>query len=332
MNSWGFASGRMRSLENYFLPYTTLVRWSESATPEIFQKYVKDSVYGDIFNEGNLFKYETVLEDHLQGIYNEILKIVPDPRIVRVHRLSSDLNNIKIIYKAKASGHEVNWEILSETGTYSPEDLFPIIEEKVYSKLHPSLDKALRLMDEEFKRTGNIQLTEFILDKAFSDLRFDLLNGAEYRNISGFYRTHVDLENIKNILRAKRLDIDRAFVPYVLLDGGRIDRMYLESVYSGQLSDLAEELIRGRYGEMLSEGIRTVLEKRLYSIFEKTIDEHLMTIVGRFRYAATGPEVVEGYIQRKLMEMKNLKIVFIGVLNGMNPEETKGRIRNAGLS
>jgi V/A-type H+-transporting ATPase subunit C len=332
MDSWGFITGRLRSLENYFLPYTTLIRWSESPNIETFMKYVKDSVYGEVFTEGNLYKYETVLEDNVQALYDELMKIIPQDSLIRIHRLSSDQNNIKMIYKAKMSGREVNWEILSENGFYSPEDLFPIIEEKLYSKLHPALDKAMRNMDEEFKKTGNIQTAEFILDRAFNDLRLDLLEGPDYKNIADYYRTWIDLENIKNLLRAKRLDIDRAYVPHILLDHGTIDRFFFENLYFSQIGEIAEELIRGRYGEPLADGIRTVLEKRLYSQLEKSIDELLLAKVGTFRYAATGPEVVEGFIQRKMMEIKNLKIVFIGVLNGMDPDEIKGRVRNAGLS
>ncbi|OHD62194.1 MAG: hypothetical protein A2014_01380 [Spirochaetes bacterium GWF1_49_6] len=332
MDSWGFITGRLRSLENNFLPYGTLIRWSESPNADTFVKYVKDSVYGDIFNEGNLHKYETVLEDHMQGLYDELLKIIPQDSLIRIHRLSSDQNNIKMIYKAKMSGRDVNWEILSENGFYPPEDLFPIIEEKLFSKLHPALDKALRNMDEEFKKTGNIQIAEFILDRAFNDLRLNLLTDPAYKNIADYYRVWIDLENIKNLLRAKRLDIDRAYIPHVLLDHGTIDKFFFESMYMSQIGDVAEELIRGRYGELLSEGIRTVLEKRLYSQLEKAIDEFLLAKVGAFRYASSGPEVVEGFILRKLMEIKNLKIVFIGVLNGMDPEEIKGRVRNGGLS
>ena len=46
-----------------------------------------------------------------------------------------------------------------------------------------------------------------------------------------------------------------------------------------------------------------------------------------FVYKMSGPEVVEEFIRLKKMEIKNLKIVFIGKLNEMSTEDIKMRLR-----
>lgn len=332
MTSWGYAAGWLRSLENYFIPYNELLHLCDSRDENTFLRSIKDSFYSEMFTSHNLYQYDAILNNHLQELYKTIQKIIPDDQLIRIRKLNNDLNNLKIIYKAKNNGRDIEWEILSDDGIYPPEDMYTIIEEKQTTKLPKVIANAIYILEQELKRRHNPQLIDFIIDNAFNDYRFELLHrNRTYRSIADYYSCWVDCENIKNIFRAKRMNMEQALFTFVPLRHGTIPVEYIIYLYRDNIRDIADEISQSSYGAALSNGITRVIENHEYSQLEKEIDELLIKKLWNFHYTAFGPEVVEEFIQRKQLEVKNLKIVFIGVLNRMEAEEIKKRIRYAGI-
>jgi V/A-type H+-transporting ATPase subunit C len=331
MVDWGYCSGRLRSLENYLLTYNLMLRWSEANSRDNFSKYVADSFYGDEFKDKAIEDYETVFENHILALYKEIEGYIPDDTLLKIHKLIYDANNIKIIFKAKITGGEINWEVLSENGKYPPEELYTMIEEKLYRKFPSSVEKALRFAEEEYKRTGNIQVSDFIIDNGVNDYRFELLNKPGYESVRGYYSKWVDLENIKNLIRSKRMNFDRSIYALVILNGGNISDDYFLNLYGLSLNEICEEIKRGIYGEFLEAGISEFVSTKNFSKLEKLMDEYLVKAITPFKYVAEGPEVLEEFLSMKKLELKNLKIVFIGKLNDMPSEKITQRIRNNGI-
>lgn len=328
MIDWGYCAGRLRSLENNLLTYNELLRWSESSNIESFAKNIGDSIYADSFTNDNLDKYDEVFEEHLLSLYAEIKNYIPNDNLLKIHRLVYDTNNMKIILKAKLVGADVKWEFLSENGDFAPEELFTMIEEKQYSKFAQPIAEALTATETEYRNTGNLQLVDLIIDSGVNNYRFELLDSEAYKNIRNYYAVWVDMENIKNLLRAKKMDFDKILFLRLLLQQGRLSIDFFDDIYAENINDIAELLQKTAYGEFLADGLREFSENKNFTLLEKLMDEYLAKSLIPFTYVAQGPEVLEEFISLKKLEVKNLKILFSGLLNDIPAEKIKQRIRN----
>lgn len=332
MVDWGFVAGRLRSLQQYLIDYDTLSAWADVNGKEGLLKEVKDSPYAEIFSGDDLSLYDSAFENYLDEVYAEIGKLIPDDLLIRLHTLTYDLNNLKIILKSKLMGADVNWEILSEKGSVTPEDLFTVVEEEQIGKLPKEIGSKLTFIEDEYRKSGDIQIADFMIDNAFNDYRFALLGSEEgYEKIRAFYETLVDMENMKNTLRAKTMNFERAVLEHLLLSHGSLSVDYFDDIYGESFSDIVEHFKESSYGEKLMAGLSDVGERGHFSVLEKDMDELLAEMIRPFRFVSSGPEVVEEYIFLKNLEVKNLKILFIGKLNNLPSEEIKKRIRNNGF-
>ena len=327
MTDWGFVSGLLRSYENKLITYPTMVKWCEAPNREAFLRLVKDSFYGALFTDTNLFQYDKLFESHLNALYVEIRELIPESVLLDIRRSLYDLNNLKILYKAKLASRQAQWDILSEEGLFTPETLFSIVEEKKYFLLPEAYAKALTRLDEEMKRSDNAQAVDFILDNGWNDDRMNRLKG-KYESVRKFYSIVIDLENIKNVLRAKRMGLERNVFALILLSGGTIAREQFMEMSGAGFAELIDWCGKTVYGSDIADGLQEALSKKRFTLLEKQSDETMMRAMKRFSYVSRGPETLEGYLIRKQMELKNLKILFSGKLNEMEAEEIKGRLRS----
>lgn len=325
---WWYSSSLLRARQKDILDTLTLSRWAESGNRDVFLKNIKDSAYSDLFSETNLEKYETVLENALFGLYRELETLVPDALLLRMHRLTVDLNNVKMTVKSRLQELDMDWEMLSDSGVYPSDDVYTIVFERQYQKMPPEISAGLYRAEEEYQRTRNIQLLDFILDSAFHDYRMQSLRSAPgYGLVLNYYRGEADLENIKNAFRAVRMTLENTALRDVALGGGFLPQRDVLEAAGESMDSLADYVRKTRYGPALEDGVRDVLDNRGFVRFEKAADEYLLSELRPFRYIPSGPEVIEEYIRIKKSEIRNLKIVFIGLLNNLKPDDVRSRIR-----
>ncbi len=328
MADWGFVAGQLRSLKKDLLDGPALFRLIDAGNDMAFLKAVEDSSYGAWFTAGNIAHYDLIFEKYLLDLYESLEKLLPENPILLLQHLNYDISNMKIVYKTKARGDSMKWESLNENGTIVPEELYTIIEDKLYFKLPQPFDIAFRELDEILHNFPDDQIVDFRLDQAAMDYRYSLLSETEeYREVLPYLTVQADLENIKNTLRAKKMGIERLMFPYVLLPHGTIPADRFEMYYAENLEDLTEHLRDTQYGKIITTGLDAMLDKKGFSLLEKQIDLYLLEQISSYQYAAGGPLVLVEFLELKRLEIKNLTILFIGKLNNLAADQIKARLR-----
>lgn len=327
MQDWNYCSSFLRAKENKLIDYDYLLKLTDSSFPEVFFKLISETYYGKYFNIQNLDKYENIFEEDINNFFREFYSLVPDTTIIDNYKFQYDINNIKQIIKSKLTGTKMEWELLSEYGNISSDDCFTIIEEKLYHKLPKSISDSLIVAEEQFNKTGNIQVIDFIIDSGYFNYQYETYNNIEYLKVLEMFKIIIDLENIKNIIRAKRLNLDKYLFGFLLLKNGNISYDYFLNLYSLNVNNLIEEILKTQYGDRLENGLNELLENNNFSEFEKLIDYLILDYLKNFKLITAGPEVLFEYIFLKKLEVKNLKILFLGKLNSIDAEMIKKRIR-----
>ncbi|SFB71415.1 H+-ATPase subunit C/Vma6 [Brevinema andersonii] len=332
MSTWGYLSGLLRAGKVYALTDSDFVALAETPNAETLAKSLEDTVYGPLFQGHTLKDFAEIFDNFYRTRFNEIKSMIPDPGIIKVHALKMDLNNLKLLYKAKSMQKEVVWDRLSDEGAIPAEKMYTIVEHELYNELPKPVEQALI----ELKQISgdDVRQIDFLIDRAFYIYRLDLLkeafiqNAHDYSQILDLYRKEIDCENIKNIFRAKKMDLERDQILEIIIPGGYIssELLFEEAVLPAE--DFIDFVRETAYAETLSEGIDFWVNTRSCTILEKQIDEFLIKIVRNFSFIGQGPAVVEEMLRLLDIELKNLKLIIIGKLNSMSVESIKGRVRH----
>ncbi|MGL4677093.1 MAG: V-type ATPase subunit [Brevinema sp.] len=332
MNSWGYLSGLLRAEKVHDLTNNTFSLLAETLDTDSFMKSLEDTKYGVLFRGQNLSKFSELFDEYYQYKFQAMADVSPCPIVFRIHTLKTDLNNLKLCYKAKVSQKTVSWENLSEKGTISPERMFSIVEQELWNEFPSVISQTLINLSSVSK--DSLRQIDFLLDRAYYTYRIEILQEAAsyewdlYKILLDFYKKEVDCENIKNIFRAKTMHLERKQIADIMISGGYLSADYFIDHVNGSTEEIADLVKNSSYGEIFTLGIAQWLGEQSCSLLEKQIDEYLLDLVSNFTYQSFGPAVIEEALRSLQIEIKNLKLIIIGKLNNMSVTDIKERVRN----
>ncbi len=332
MDSWGYLSGLLRAEKVHALTSNNFSTLAETPDTDSLMKSLEDTVYGELFQGRALKEFADIFDEYYQQKFQYIQEISPCPIMLHVHSIKTDLNNLKLCYKAKLTQRNIAWENLSEQGTILPERMFSIVEHELWNELPNTIAQALISLSESNK--DSIRQVDFLLDKAFYAYRVEMVEEAcanepeLYSGLLDFYKKEVDCENIKNIFRAKTMHLEREQIADIVISGGYISAKYFVDYANVSTEETADLVKNSAYGEYLDAGIAQWLSNQSCTLLEKQIDEYLLDVASGFAYQSAGPAVIEESLFSLQTEIKNLKLIIIGKLNNMSAEEIKERVRN----
>ena len=112
----------------------------------------------------------------------------------------------------------------------------------------------------------------------------------------------------------------------VLIPGGRIDRkLYLDTI-DGPLDAFSGALRYTAYSSLV-EGIENFRNTGMLTRLEKMSDNYIMEYAKKSRFIAFGIEPLVGYLIAKENEMRNLRIIMVGKINGIPVDVIRERLR-----
>ncbi|MGL5956555.1 MAG: V-type ATPase subunit, partial [Brevinema sp.] len=230
MDSWGYLSGLLRAEKVHDLTNNDFSLLAEVQDGDSLVKSLEDTKYGPLFQGQNLSRFSEIFDEYYQNRFQAMADISPCPIIFRIHAVKTDLNNLKLCYKAKVSQQTVSWENLSEKGTISLERMFSIVEQELWNEFPSVITQALIMLSSVSK--DSLRQVDFLLDKAYYMHRIEILEEASthewglYKSLLDLYKKETDCENIKNIFRAKTMLLERNQIAEIMIPGGYISADY----------------------------------------------------------------------------------------------------------
>ncbi|MGE5613553.1 MAG: V-type ATPase subunit, partial [Bacillota bacterium] len=170
-----------------------------------------------------------------------------------------------------------------------------------------------------------------LLDRAsFRQLASDI-GGIDSPYLKETAEIIIDTTNIKMYMRAMLLGKPAAFIRKLLLSGGSIpEDAYLE--YGGESVDafvdaFIDKFRGSRYCEAVRKGWESCKADKSSSMLEKLMDDLLMDHIRKARMVTIGVEPVMAYLFAKETEIKNVRIIMTGRINGLPTEMIRERLR-----
>ena len=186
--------------------------------------------------------------------------------------------------------------------------------------------KAVREAYEDFENFERLETADVFMDTYyFKHLRM-LERQLQDDKVTEFVNLMIDLENIATLIRASAQKQSRSFLQTVLSNEGTVSKT--------QLIDTFQELgwaslLQLFDGVSYKEELESILSQENISVLKLELlkDECIYRYLKDATFDAFGPYPSLAYIHASEMEVKNIRLILVGIDNGFSEEQLRERMR-----
>ncbi len=319
---------QLRVLETRLLTRNQLLRMVEAPDAETAFRLLAETEYGPaVALAGTAFNYEVALAAELSRVFALLASRAPEAELVEVLGISYDWQNLKTALKAVLTSKEIEERHLVAAGNLSREAVLAIARGGAMSTLPaPYREPALQAA-RAFGASGDPQEIDLILDAARFPSIIKRAQAWGYDLFSGIASTTADLVNLRTLLRLKALQASGEALERALVPGGQIPLPKLASAFALDPEEMVQALSGYPVSDVFAAGVNALRNTGSLALYEKLMDDRLLSMTAAARYIALGPEPVIAYLMAKETEIKNLRIVFTGKINRLPENTIRERLR-----
>jgi len=287
-------------------------------------KILEECGYGDI-SDITSDGLEERLSARRAQVMSELFRVAPDSDIINVFRVKYDYHNAKVLIKSQAAGTDGE-KLMSFAGRISPKELTAAFVQGEYTSIPKVLASAMQEAKDTLARTGDPQLSDFILDKAYYKEFTEFASNCGSDFLVGYGKLSVDSANLRAAVRSMRMNKDSSFLHQVLAEGGNvgteriinaiISKTPLSSLYVG--SPLYKAAVEGG----------TAAQGGRLTNFEKLCDNALASYTAAAKMANVSEKVLIGYICSIESELSAVRIIMTGRFAGLPAAAIRERLRD----
>ena len=325
---YAYAVGRIRVLETRLLDKSKLERMVEASTADEALKVLAETDYANMVTElDSVHDFEDILQEEIQRTYLLVRKINPEAHFTDLISLKYDFHNLKVLLKAKYLEENAD-TLLIPVGTIPIDKLRSIVSEENFQELPGALRASVEQIAEEFIVSGDPQMIDLYLDRTLYAMLIGTARKLRSAILEGLFIREADLTNIKTFLRVKRIGFDKEFLQKALLPYGRLPADLFLDLLDEPLELLEDRLSMSDYAAAVSEGVREWQDKGSITHFEKQADDLLTAYLQQGKLRPFGLEPLIGYLYAKEVEIKNIRMILVGKINGLPTELIRERLRD----
>ena len=235
-----FISTYLHSRERDLLTGARMERMIEAPTAADAAKVLGEIGYGE-FDASSQRELGSILAQEQEKLFEDLYRFVPDKAVVDVFKVKYDYHNLKALIKARATGTDASDRLLLDAGRVSAEDMRRAVWEGDYSLLPPALRQSAVEAAETLSATGDPQLADFLLDRAYYAEMLSAARATGSDFLVRYVRFTIDAANLRSAVRTLRMKKGADMLRRVLVEGGSIR---VDSVQGAALGGNLEELYR----------------------------------------------------------------------------------------
>jgi V/A-type H+-transporting ATPase subunit C len=318
-------SARIRAMENSLLTRDRMERMLDARTDEEAVKVLAECGYGDL-SADSPSAMEVQLAAARDRIYQELQEAVPVPELVDVFRAKYDYHNAKVLVKAEAVGADPE-RLLAGGGRYLVDRLREEYQKGELQGCSPIFNRAVAQAKELLASSGDPQLADFLLDRAYFEELLELAGKSGSQFLTGYVRVIIDAANLRSVVRAKRMERGAEFLTQVLIPGGTVDQRTLAGASGEELTRLFSGGWLAQAAEagaaLASSGSGRLTE------FERLCDNGVQEYLAQAKRVPFGEQPVVSYLYAREAELTAIRILMAGRRAGLERGTIEARLRKS---
>ena len=316
------SSVRIRHAEKKLLTKQQLQRLADAKNLEDAIKLLNETSYSSELSKlDRPENYEKVLSEVLNKTYKEAMEISPEKSLVEILSCKYDYHNLKVLVKE---------HILKEKF----DSMYCMLDEneiEAFRELAFKNDEGLSQDFKEciafFENTKDPQDIDIFIDKKYFEKVLSLAEGFKLEMITEYFKAMIDFINLRTFIRCRKQNQVKETLEKVLIKGGDVETDKILDMFYEDIEILPIKLKAYKIGRVLSKIIEEYKNTNSLNSFEKSMDDYLVEIVRKAKSIHYGAEVIFSFLFAKELEIKNLRLILVGKVNGLSADFIKERLR-----
>ncbi|MGR5590335.1 V-type ATP synthase subunit C [Peptoniphilus grossensis] len=319
------SSTRLRVMEKELLKSENFIRASETETLEDALRSLSDTVYNKYINKiSSPTEYEYILKEELTRFYDELFDISPSKIPIRLITLKYFYHNLKVIIKEDIGKKDLK-DLYMNIGDF---DLKEYRDALVKGSKKNKYFELIQRVEELYEEKKDPQLIDIYLDNAYFTELLELAEESQVDLFIEYAKNLIDFTNIRTLLRAKKQEKDVEFLRQIIIEGGNVRKETYLDLLNRELSSDTDVFKKLEIYKYIKEALDSFKERGNLSDFEREMDNYFIDLIKDVKHITYGPEVIFANVLAKEMEIKNLRIILVSKLNGLDSEFIREKLRD----
>lgn len=316
------SSVRIRHAEKKLLTKQQLQRLADAKNLEDAIKLLNETSYSSELSKlDRPENYEQVLSEVLNKTYKEAMEISPEKSLVEILSCKYDYHNLKVLVKENILKEKFDSMYCMLDGN----------EIEAFRELALKNDEGLSKDFKEcldfFETTKDPQDIDIFIDKKYFEKVLSLAEGFKLEMITEYFKAMIDFINLRTFIRCRKQNQVKETLEKVLIKGGDVETDKILDMFYEDIEILPIKLKAYKIGRVLSKIVEEYKNTNSLNSFEKSMDDYLVEIVRKAKSIHYGAEVIFSFLFAKEMEIKNLRLILVGKVNGLSADFIKERLR-----
>ena len=316
-----YANARAKALSKNLLGEDRLNRMVDAPTAEDAIKILSEVNFGDGISVDSAIDFEKLIDAEQKKFFAFLKENGSPKNEAKFFLLKNDFHNAEVFIKGKHLRKDFE-NMTAPDGIIDKGVLKDCIMGDEYGDLPEQMGKALLQCDADFvggKASG--QSVNEIMTKAYYEELFRAC--AKDKTLSKIYTFKVDCINIGIALRTRNFLLAKsAFLPH-----GKIKDETLKDLCEENLESLAEKMKGTEYSSIINLALEQNLKGDPLSDFEKVIEQYPLELLKKEKYNFEGNFQFLIYCFTRVAEINDVRIILVGLINGLDKLEIKRKLR-----
>ena len=312
-----YAVARIRAKETTLLSQQDLEQVLGAKTEKEAALILADKGFD---GNGSYTTPEKLLTEETEKTKKLIEELVGDASVLDVFLYADDFHNLKAAVKT-AAGSERDGVFVSG-GSVDAGKIKEAVKLRSFSELPKMMRKPAEEALDVLMKTGDGQKADLIIDKACLEAIREAGKAADNDRVKNYAELTVALSDIKIAARAAVMKKSEDFVKRAAAECDTVDVSELAVAAAEGKEALYDYLSRTSYA-----GAAEAL-KSSFSEFEKWCDNLIMTEIKKQKSNPFTIAPIAAYYLARQIEIKAVRIVLSGVINKLNENSVRERLRD----
>lgn len=315
-NQYIYAVARIRTKEMTLLNKLTIDQLMACKNYQECLRLLNDKGWGRTGSE----TAEELLTVERDKTWEVISELVDDMSVFNTFLIANDFHNLKAAIKMVYLNKEVP-RIFVSYGTISNELIIKAVREHDFSLLPEYMRESAEEAYEVLFHTGDSQICDCILDRASLTATYESGKKSKNEVLLKYAELKVVTSNINIAIRGVKTGKNREFFERAMAECDSIDKGKLIGAVLLGLEAIYDYLGTTDYGQAV-EAI-----KESPSSFERWCDNLIIGHIKPQKYNSFTISPLAAYILARENEIKSVRIILSGKLNGLSDNSVRERLR-----
>jgi V/A-type H+-transporting ATPase subunit C len=314
---YAYAVGVIRVLETRSLSRERIERAAEASTTEEVLRILAETPYSEYLSAlKGPEDYESLLEKEHQKVLSLLQNLTKDPSLTNLLLSRFDFHNLKVALKERFGEQDLASAYVS-FGRISLPMMKAAVNEEGFSSLPLWLAQPAEQVVREFPERQDPKWIDFLIDRKMYELFVTTSRAQRSLFFHDVIQKEIDLINILSLFRIRHSGQERGRFLESFIEGGSLSRPFFLQLFDEPLEGMSGRFAYTPYRDLVENGWDHLKSQGSFAVFERMGRDSILEYLRRANLIAFGIEPLIAYAYAKENELRMIRTIMVGKLNGV---------------